>query len=407
MPRISCALVAVALLCGNVQSARASDPLTGELLGKLERGEIGVAEQSLRRAVIEKPLDDNARFALALVQVVKAFERGAQFHYEYGANFGNAPFLLPSTFKDNPMPNRISYLTWRRELETMHDDLEAIERLLAEIRDPQVKVTIPLAKVKWDLNGDGEPEKWLPDNAVTFSPHWKTIARENPLLIVSFDYTDVLWFRGYCHLTMAALDLILALDLEEVFDSVGFFLYRNPRISPESEKRNLGGRVERALQAIDSMRLAEPDRWRLARGHLIRVTELSLATWDAAERETDDDHEWLPNPNQQAAIRVKTTPEMITAWKNAMREGQAVLEGRKLYRLPAYAYENENDQRGLNVKRFLDDPPERFCLLLLDGFRKGRNREYLEKGERHDEAVFTHLSEVFGNQTIEFSFWFN
>lgn len=406
MPRINCALAALVLSFLAVPRLFGGEALTEPLIAKVHRGELAPVEQTLRRKLVEQPVDDNARFALALVQVARAFERGAQFHYEYGAKFGNAPFLLPSNFKENPHPNRINYLTWRRELETMHHDIEAIEKLLAEIRDPQVKVTIPLGKLKWDLNGDGEPENWLPDNATTFSPHFKKIASENPTFTVAFDYADVLWFRGYCHLTMAALDFILALDLQELFDGGGEYLYTNPRLSKWGESQTDGERGTAFLKAIRAMQLAEPDRWRLARSHLIRVTELSLETWDAVERETDADFEWLPNPNQQAAIRIKTTPEMITAWRNAMREGQAVLEGRKLYRFPSYFYRDKNHaEQGLNVKRFLDDPPETFPIFIWQFF--GRDNKYVEKGNLHDEAVFNRLDEVFDGQSIEFSFWFN
>jgi len=391
MRRMCCALAGLIFALSALPAAAAGEAFSEALVEKLQGGELSSVEQTLRRQVIDEPVNDNARFALALVQVVRAFERSAQFHYEYGAKFGNAPFLLPSTFKDNPDSNRISYLTWRRELQTMQRDIEAVEKLLAEIRDPQVKVKIPLGKLQWDLNGDGKPENWIPNNAVALSPHFRTMATENPTFTVAFDYADVLWFRGYCHLTTAALDFILSLDLESLFNAFGQYIYTNPRVSDPPRPDFIAPRI------------AEPDRWRQVRHHLVRVTELSLATWDAAERETDNDFEWLPNPRQQAAIRIQTTPEMITAWKAAMREGQAVLEGRKLLRLPEYVGDRVPKDHGLNLKRYLDEPPERFHVL---SWPNGADK-YIVKGELHDAAIFTRLDEVFRGQTIEFSFWFN
>jgi hypothetical protein len=390
MPRNGCELAGLVLLCG-VQAAFGGEAFTEPLIAKLNQGELSSVEQTLRRQVIDEPVNDNARFALALTQVVRAFERSSQFHYEYGARFGNAPFLLPSTFKENPDPNRISYLTWRRELQTMQHDLEAIERLLADIRDPQVKVIIPLGKLQWDLNGDGKPESWMPSNAAQLTPHFRTIAKENPDFTVAFDYADVLWFRGYCHLTMAALDFILSLDLQSLFDAFGEQLYKNPRVSDPPKADFIAPKI------------AEPDRWRQVRHHLVRVTELSLATWDVAERETDDDFEWLPNPKQTAAIRIQTTPEMIAAWRDAMREGQAVLEGRKLYRIPDWFGEKLPKDHGVNVRRYFDNPPERLQVLAWPRAVE----PYVEKGELYNEAVFARLDEVFRGQTIQFSFWFN
>ena len=390
MSRNFCALAGIIFLCGLQAATFGGEGFTSALIDKLHQGELSSVEQTLRRQVIDEPVNDNARFALALTQVVRAFERSSQFHYEYGAKFANVPFLPPGAFKENPDPNRISYLTWRRELQTMHHDLEAIEKLLAEIRDPNVKVKIPLGKLQWDLNGDGKPEGWL-GNATALTPHMRTIALENPTFAVAFDYADALWFRGYCHLTMAALDFILSLDLEALFDRYGYFLYARIRRSDSPQEESVVPRI------------AEPDRWRQIRHHLIRVTELSQQTWDAAERETDDDFEWLPNPKQQAAIRIKTTPEMISAWRDAMREGQAVLEGRKLYRMPSYLEEKVPKDQGVNVKRYFEDPPERLELINWPL----SNEKYYEKGELHNPAIYSRLDEVFRGQTIEFSFWFN
>lgn len=384
--------------------ATAEEKLLDGVAKKMHAGQWGPAEQQLRRRVVDNPADDHARFALGFAQVIRTFERSAQFHYEHGARFGQAAFLFPADFKPNKSPNRISYRSWRREMELLHEDLAAAEATFAVIRDREVKFRVTAAKLQWDLDGDGEAQTWLPRQG-DLTDQLKELAKDNPNIEIAFDYADVLWFRGYCNLLMGLLDMMLAADFEALFEAYGSQGYENPRFSDKGAERTESERQEQAWMSIMQLRLAEPDRWRLARGHFVQVTELSLQMWDAAEAEMDDDFEWLPNAKQKGALRIKVEAEMIEAWRAAMREGQAVLQGKKLIKPWQFAgRDRPADGKGINLRKLLDNPPEKVPLL---AWVFNSPQEFIEEGPLYDEAVFNRVDSVFRGNTLGFSLWFN
>lgn len=390
--------------CLPVPPLAADDKLPDGVAKKMQAGEWGPATQQLRRRLVDNPADDHARFALGFAQVIRTFEQATQFHYEHGAKFGQAAFLFPADFKQNKSPNRVSYRAWRREMETLYDDLAAAEATLAAIRDREVKFRVSAAGLQWDLDGDGAAQTWMPRTGELTS-QLKELAKENAELIIAFDYADVLWFRGYCHLIMGALDVILAADFEALFDAYGSEGYENPRYSVEGADRTRDQRQELAWKSLMSLRLVERDRWRLARGHLLQVTELSLQMWDVAEAETDDDFEWLPNPKQKGALRIKVEADMIDAWRAAMREAQAVLQGKKLIKPWRFAGgEQTADGKGINLQKLLDNPPEKVPLL---SWVLNSPQEFIEEGPLFDEVVFRRVDSVFRGNTLGFSLWFN
>ena len=48
---------------------------------------------------------------------------------------------------------------------------------------------------------------------------------------------------------------------------------------------------------------------------------------DSSKAETDDDHEWLPNPKQKGALGLPVRDEMIDAWLAMMAELEVLLNG--------------------------------------------------------------------------------
>jgi hypothetical protein len=92
---------------------------------------------------------------------------------------------------------------------------------------------------------------------------------------------------------------------------------------------------------------------------LLKVAELNRETWKHVRAETDDDHEWLPNPRQEGVLGLPVRNEMIDAWLAMMAELEALLDGKRT--LPGVLNIGKNG-KGLNLKTLLDDPPEKFTL---------------------------------------------
>lgn len=396
--------VVVGLVIGSwpLAAVQAEDTLPAGVIEKLHRGELSAAEQQLRRRLADDSKDDNARFALGFVQVLRTFERTAQFHWEYGAKTRAAITLLPLSVKSNLEPNAISYRAWRRGLEMAQQDLLAAEATLAAIQSDDVRVPLPLAQLQWDPDGDGKAERWTAMSE-QLAQQVKGIAGDNPDLLVSFDRADVYWLRGYCHLAAGMMDVILAMDGQAMFDASADFAYERPTFSAEAAGLSKQDRQNRLWQRMMEIPFAERDRWSIARGHWLKVTELSRQMWDAAERETDNDHEWLPNARQKGAINIPVTDEMIAAWRDAMRELQGILKGEKLIRSWKVSPE-QRDKQGINLRKFMDTPPKELKVfeLFLNGMK-----DYQEEGTVADDKVFQRLDEVFGGNTLGFALWFN
>ena len=58
---------------------------------------------------------------------------------------------------------------------------------------------------------------------------------------------------------------------------------------------------------------------------------LSREAWKSYLAETDDDHEWIPNPKQNTVMPGgKVTGEMVKGWLEFLDEAEAILAGKKL-----------------------------------------------------------------------------
>jgi len=94
------------------------------------------------------------------------------------------------------------------------------------------------------------------------------------------------------------------------------------------------------------------------RKHLVQVAALNRETWEHIRAETDDDHDWLPNPKQTGVLGLPVRGRMIDAWLALMAQLEALLEGKRT--IPRAFL--DRDGKGLNLKALLDDPPEKLVL---------------------------------------------
>ena len=136
----------------------AAAPLAEEYLtsGKLDEG-----AQALQKQLQANPQDDQARFGLGVVQFFQSFEHLGTDFYQYGlltrSGFGNLPGQVSDFLPHNPNPETISYADFRQMLQTWVNDLNAAEKTLSAIKDPNVKLPLHVGLIKVDLLGIGKP----------------------------------------------------------------------------------------------------------------------------------------------------------------------------------------------------------------------------------------------------------
>ena len=134
--------------------------------------------------------------------------------------------------------------------------------------------------------------------------------------------------------------------------------------------------------------------------HLEQMITLSRTTWNSIEAETDDDHEWLPNPKQTGVIPgIRITKEMITTWRDFLDEADALLAGKKL--IPHWRVD---DGRGVNLRKVFTQPTNFDVVMWIHG---AAAKPYLEEGTLTRVETWRRFQNIFRGQFIGFAIWFN
>ena len=157
--------------------------------------------------------------------------------------------------------------------------------------------------------------------------------------------------------------------------------------------------------------IKEPARMESARQHLLEMIRTSRESWALIQAETDDDHEWLPNPKQKGVLRIPVTRELIDGWHAVLTEMEEILEGRKLipfWRDYATLFGGNQEipagTRGINLKRVFTEPRDFDLILLIQG---SGVLPYLERGPLSTPETWSNLGRVFRGQFFGFAAWFN
>jgi hypothetical protein len=410
-------LTSLAVLGPELASGAAEGPMVEQYLtsGRLVEG-----EKELTGHLQAHPDDDQARFGLGTLRFLQAIERLGQSLHRFGAlgpksRVARAIPLVRLPVPPNPTPEPVAYEDLRKIGEQWLDDMQEVEETLAPIKDQTVKLPLHFGLIAIDLNGDGEAggdeTLWkiyaVLNNGLQLSPEATPEAVQD--FVIAFDYGDVHWLRGYCHLLSAISEASLAYDQEGAFGAIAHQLFDNPKtpaipeeLFPRREDRPFESEIADAIAAIHLARfpLKEPDRMKAARQHLLKVVHHSRESWKAIEAEKDDEHEWIPNSQQAGVIpNVRVTAEIIQGWHDFLDEAEQILDGKKLvphWRMAA--------GRGINMKRVFDEPRDFDVVLWVHG---AATVPYVEEGPTTQTQTWQRLNAVFGGQFVGFAFWFN
>ncbi len=332
--------------------------------GKLQEG-----EAALMAHLKKEPKDDEARLGLGVVQFFMTFEHFGTSLYDYGLRTEDTSLTLRRQLRkllpQNRNPKTISYKDAQKIWKTVAEDLAKVEATLAKVDTSKVKLAIRpgLIKVKF----------WPPSPAMNAPLVMSLVGMQAPRdkiegFLIKFDGGDVHWLRGYCHFLAAWTDLLLALDGKELFDSTAHlvfdkvdtphkFLLENRKAFDEVIRfgpREFGTVADIVTGFHLSLRfeIEDPDRMRSALHHIEDMIGHAKEMWKHYAAETDDDHEWIPNPKQKGVLQIPVRQEMIDTWLATIKEAELVVQGKRL--IPFWR--GENNKRGLNVRKVFMDP---------------------------------------------------
>jgi len=404
-------------------------PLTGaaedrsELLNNyLEKGDLWGAEKEFGKLVAADPKDEQARFALAVVKTMRAVEARAQEFYKYGPDFFLRPMIVPGSrlpVEETKEPEKISYAKLRRLVKSFVEDLDEALEVLDGMKGSEFRLNVRFGMARMDLDGDGE--------ATDDETLWKVWSAMNPQVVrsqgsreefeqkavefvIGFDAADAHWLRAYLNLISGVCEAGLAHDSEELFNHTAQLFFPNVD-TPYPYLQNADG----GQQGIDdfghiadiitfihlySFECEDPELMKKAHSRLLTAVGESRETWHKLLVETDNVNEWIPNPNQTAAIPgARVTEEMADSWLLLLDEVETLLKGEKL--IPFW---RGNDGRGVNLKKVFTDPT-RFDLVK---WIQGTGADpYLEQGTLTEPDFWNRIDRVFSGEFLGFAVWVN
>lgn len=359
-------------------------------------------------AILSHADTDTSLFRGAIMQTIRTVERLAQNLYRYGAKSSVALGLpmapsLRIPIPQNPRPEVLTYESAREMISVFQLGLSEAEAILANITAPHVQLRMHIGTVTVDIKGNGAAH-----------PLWMLMSRlrrEHPItqregeeFYIKFDRGDVHWFRGYCHLLMGLCDWLLAHDWEESFNFGASILFSKVQ-SPYARLKSRGhSEIIDIAAMVHSIhwKVTEQQRMLTALHHFEMVPAQSKESWEWIMKETEDDHEWLPNPRQTGVFPgAKVTGEMVVSWQKMMAQGALILAGEVLVPF----WRGDDDGSGINVRKLFTEPG---TFDLINWVHGCALMPYLESGKAvATRSEFREVETAFGRNLPLLAIWFN
>jgi hypothetical protein len=220
----------------------ASSDLVEMVQNHLYAGRTAEAAAAARGRLADAPDDDQARFALGVVQFLQAVEHLGQALHKYGLRdtyMGHYSFTGLQTLRfpvpENSDPERVTYEALRGVLDGLVVDLETAEQTLGSVKNQTIDLSLDIGQIWLDLDSDGaasdEELLWRIVKSVAGLP-WLS-EKEAGKLQTDFDESDAPWLQAYCHLLMAIAEFPLAHDWRNAFETTfhGYFPEAGLRLS--------------------------------------------------------------------------------------------------------------------------------------------------------------------------------
>jgi len=348
-------------------------------------------------------------FALGSVRFLRAIETVMQVRY---ANNSGPLELIPG-MRTNLPPNENGAFQpdfLERALEGSLEHLEAAIEALEPALEGEFAVEVQLGDIWLDVNADGERQDY--ESLLNLLGQANVIQNEDVPFdgVIRFDTADAEWLAAYAHVLSAIDEMVLALDPTPAIDAVwtgrrqlesfeNFYEIRDPFFGDQDSLDTLAA----TLLMLDGV--PEKTRTRAALEHLQLMIAHNRNFWDEVALETDNDREWLPNPNQQAAFGVEVTEEMAESWQGVLAELEAMLEGEALmpyWRTPSRWGAEEGV--GINLNKLLTDPGDFDLVLWIQGAAVA---PYLEQGRLVSRDAIERFEDSVQGEFLLFSVWFN
>lgn len=383
----------------------------------LLNGNVKEGIQAVVEALASHPEDDQLRFSLGVVQVIRTMEQFSQDICFYGLRQTSkdgleTPFITIAVPSDRKA-NSISHQKFQQIIQRVVSGFEDADKTLSQITDENLHLRLHVGLVKLDLDGDGQcGEREMLWRIYQEFHHNPGIVSSNAnSFVINFDRGDVHWLRGYLNLITSFLDMYLAYDTRETFYFVAPALFEKVDDLPTyfTDHKTAYPIESTIFDAADMIAGLHSVHWNVADQTYLEKALIKLDTvisesrtsWKFILEETDDDCEWLPNPRQKAAIPgMAVDDDMVCTWSALMDELERILHGELLVPF----WRGNNTGLGINIRRLFLEPTSFDPILWVQGRAM---TPYLEKGRLAKSDIWKRMERVFGDQAIDFAVWFN
>lgn len=384
---------------------------TSELADYLADGDFAEGAADFQKRMNKGNESNEDKFSLGVLQFFEALEGLAQDFSRLGLNSrsgqrANLPFLrLPVPINENPelaTPESIN-----EALERFHARLSNVNKTLQNLDNKNFSTSIDISTIRIDFDNDQklEENEYFHQVYTAYNRHSRELFIDGKSLVIDFDLGDAYWLKGYSHLLMALSDTLLAHKWDEVYKHSAhvFFSRVSSDIGTTFQKQG-GAQYSIWVDLIAgihvmNLEVQTPKRLISAHSNLIKVIECSRLSWSHIEKETDDENEWIPNPQQIGVTGVQISQDMLDGWKEFLNEFESILTGSKL--VPHWRFK---DGRGINIQRVFHDPRSFDLVLWVQG---SAAIPYLEEGNLSSKDTWSRITRIFQGNFIGFAIWVN
>ncbi|MEM7723853.1 MAG: hypothetical protein AAF376_16000 [Pseudomonadota bacterium] len=377
--------------------------------------DLGLAGAIADLEALETPTPSDA-FALSASHFLRGIERSFQTRYHYGLTENEVDIPgLGVELDDNPNPSPFDPEVLERLFTNLQTDMAQARGILPA--GEAVSVTLNPQDLWFDINANGQRDRGegFVETAMAALISRRDFERMQEDLgkvaadteLIHFDLADTYWLEAYTHLMSGTADMVLAFDptsaITEVYGA-NLRMFGPPR---EHSGWFMDDREANLIAAIIAVLETQPDanRTQAAHRHFLAMMEANTLFWQAVGAETDNANEWIPNPNQTAALPIEIPSDIGPAWQAVLADARAVLTGDLLIPHPRSQRDaTRAPVQGINIAAWMQDPVP----VDIVGYIHGHALEpYFETGPVFNPAALEQFADLTGGNFGIFMIWLN
>lgn len=365
-----------------------------------------LAERGLSAAeshLAGQPTTPETAFLLGGLQFLRANEAIMQVRYQ---NSAGSIAILPGMRNQLPTnpEGRFDPAFLETALERALVQLAKAETSLGSATEEDFAVEFPIGAIWFDINSNGQREDW--ESGLAIMAALNAEADEGFDGVIRFDGADAHWLKAYVHVMSGMAELTLATDPTPAIRTVHEGRQQLEQLGATQVLFIGNDELDMIASVLLTLRgVPDRTRTRAAHHHFKAMIHENQAFWQAVGEETDNDREWLPNPQQSSVFGVEVSQEMADGWRDVLVEIDDILNGRKL--VPHWRSGpnfGETSGLGLNIAKFLQEPGDMDIVLWIHGAAAA---PYLEQGPLADMESWQRFETMTRGDSMLFAMWFN